>query len=67
MKEWALQHPWMTLIILLSVIYAVADIVHGVAFKLPNRILRHRSIKAQGWPPPHCDADGEELTTEIEE
>lgn len=22
-------------------------------------LMRHLSIRAHGWPPPHCDADGE--------
>jgi hypothetical protein len=24
-----------------------------------NRWLRSRNIKHHGWPPPHCDADGD--------
>ena len=24
-----------------------------------NRPLRHRNIKLHGWPPVHCDADGD--------
>jgi len=24
-----------------------------------NRPLRHRNIKLHGWPPKHCDADGD--------
>lgn len=27
--------------------------------RLPNRFWRHRNIRAHGWPPPHCDADGD--------
>ena len=29
------------------------------AFRCWNRWLRSRNIKEQGWPPPHCDADGD--------
>ena len=29
-----------------------------------NRPLRHRNIKLHGWPPKHCDADGDFKTTE---
>lgn len=28
-------------------------------FKLANRWIRHRNILAHGWPPAHCDADGD--------
>jgi hypothetical protein len=27
-----------------------------------NRWLRSRNIKHHGWPPPHCDADGDSST-----
>ena len=35
------------------------SILHGVLFRLPNRILRSRNIVARGWPPNHLDADGD--------
>ncbi len=28
-------------------------------FRCWNRWCRSRNIRAQGWPPPHCDADGD--------
>ena len=28
-------------------------------FKMYNRTLRHRNIMKYGYPPEHCDADGE--------
>lgn len=28
-------------------------------FRMWNRWLRHRDIKAHGWPPPHLNADGD--------
>ena len=37
----------------------VAGLVAVAAFKLANRALRHLNIRAHGWPPPHCDADGD--------
>lgn len=30
-----------------------------VFFSLPNRVLRHLNIRRHGWPPAHCDADGD--------
>jgi hypothetical protein len=31
-------------------------------FNCWNRWLRSRNIKHHGWPPPHCDADGDSST-----
>lgn len=33
--------------------------VGGFFYKCWNRFLRHRSLLRLGYPPPHCDADGE--------
>ena len=33
--------------------------LQAVFFKLPNRYFRSRNIVKQGWPPKHCDADGD--------
>lgn len=30
-----------------------------------NRLMRHLNIRKHGWPPPHCDADGD--FAEVEE
>jgi hypothetical protein len=36
-------------------------------YKIFNRILRHYSLMKHGYPPEHCDADGElpEMSEEI--
>ncbi len=34
---------------------------------LPNRILRHWNIRKHGYPPAHCDADGDFREVEKEE
>ena len=31
----------------------------GLIFKIWNRFMRHLNIRKHGWPPPHCDADGD--------
>ena len=31
-----------------------------------NRFFRHWNIRKHGWPPPHCDADGDFITKEEE-
>lgn len=28
-------------------------------FKSWNRLIRHLNIRKHGWPPSHCDADGD--------
>lgn len=43
--------PWLTFFLLL---------IGSSAFvQLINRILRHWNIRKHGYPPPHCDADGD--------
>lgn len=38
---------------------ATLSIIGQVAIILPNRILRHWNIRKHGYPPAHCDADGD--------
>jgi len=43
-------------------------ILSGIAtftFRIYNRALRHRNIMKHGYPPQHCDADGD--FTEVKE
>lgn len=35
------------------------EVVVRVLVNLPNRILRHWNIRKHGYPPVHCDADGD--------
>jgi hypothetical protein len=51
MEAWALAHPWMTFFLL--------PLVISIPFRIVNRVIRHFNLRANGWPPPHCDADGE--------
>lgn len=43
--------------------FSLAIFLYGVFrvvfFILPNRILRHMNIRKHGYPPIHCDADGD--------
>ncbi len=32
---------------------------YNMLFRVYNRILRVINIRKHGWPPPHCDADGD--------
>lgn len=36
-------------------------------FKIYNRTLRHSNIRKHGYPPEHCDADGDFLKIEEKE
>jgi hypothetical protein len=37
----------------------VGEMLVRIICNLPNRILRHWNIRKYGYPPPHCDADGD--------
>jgi hypothetical protein len=45
--DFANQHPYVTLCIALSITFTM------------RRVLRHLNIRKHGYPPPHCDADGD--------
>ena len=51
--------PIMTIILAMMIIPLLYLIIFTIVFRLPNRILRSRNIRKHGWPPPHCDADGD--------
>jgi hypothetical protein len=38
---------------------SVAGVMARLCVSLPNRIMRHWNINKHGYPPPHCDADGD--------
>jgi len=35
------------------------NLIFDFLFKIWNRFWRHYSIRKQGYPPTHCDADGD--------
>ena len=37
----------------------LASAITTLFVNLPNRILRHWNIRKHGYPPAHCDADGD--------
>jgi len=49
------ESPWLTLFLALIALSAVNAILRFYI----NRPLRHMSIIKHGWPPDHCDADGD--------
>ena len=53
--EFMSGNPWITFFLALIACEAVRIVL---AYCI-NRPLRHRNIKLHGWPPAHCDADGD--------
>lgn len=49
------ENPWLTFIAICAIYYSLRNVL----LILPNRYFRSRDIAAHGWPPPHCDADGD--------
>lgn len=45
------EHPYLT--------FFLSFMTVSLLFKCWNRLMRHLNIKARGWPPVHCDADGD--------
>lgn len=41
------------------IITVIIGIPGKILIHLINRPLRHWNIQKHGWPPPHCDADGD--------
>ncbi len=51
MKDFALAHPFLTVLMLLIIVDGFSSVV--------KRVLRHMNIRSSGWPPVHLDADGD--------
>ena len=49
------ESPFLGFLIICSAYYLIKYTV----FILPNRILRTINMNKNGWPPEHCDADGD--------
>lgn len=47
--------PWLSFFLVLI----IAGGFRFIFAMLINRPLRHMNIRKHGWPPPHCDADGD--------
>ena len=39
--------------------FLIAVLLEALLFRLPSRIMRHWNIHKHGYPPPHCDVDGD--------
>lgn len=49
------EHPWLTFFLVLI----VGEVIVRILVQLPNRVMRHWNIRKHGYPPAHCDADGD--------
>ena len=50
-----MDHPFISFFMLIVLCNAIV----GITFRPWNRLMRHLNIRRAGWPPPHCDADGD--------
>ena len=48
-------HPWITFFLA----YIAASLIKTIFAYCINRPLQHMNIRKHGWPPEHCDADGD--------
>ena len=58
--------PFLTFAIAFMLVSLSVSVVNHL-FRVWNRMMRMLNIKHHGWPPPHCDADGEGVCNEPEE
>jgi hypothetical protein len=47
--------PWLSFFLALI----IGQLIGNIVVNLPNRIFRHWNIRKHGYPPAHCDADGD--------
>lgn len=50
-------------VVLAIAIAAVAIVALNVLMYCWQLLIRHGNIRSAGWPPPHCDADGDACET----
>jgi len=57
--EYMAENPFMTFVLAIVISGFISGFISSVLVSLPNRILRHWNIRKHGYPPVHCDADGD--------
>ena len=67
LTQFAMENPMAAFWLGMFGIFMFCLLANSVFVKLPNRVLRHLNIRKHGWPPPHCDADGDFRETEEED
>lgn len=60
--EWMGIHPYLTICLAICFLWFCYLILHygtnGI-LRIMSRLIRSINIALRGWPPPHCDADGD--------
>ena len=56
--EFASGSPWLAFFVSCLAAF-VLSAAGNCAFRCWNRLMRCLTILKHGWPPPHCDADGD--------
>lgn len=56
------EHPVLTVLLCVPLVFAIFALADCF-----NKLLRAVNIWRQGWPPPHCDGDGDPTGWEPEE
>lgn len=54
-----LESPWLSFFIIAILITIAGTIINNIFCRLPLRFMRYLVIRKYGYPPPHCDADGD--------
>lgn len=57
--NWYLELAKTNVFLALIVICSVYYLIKFVVYTTPNRIIRGITMAKNGYPPPHCDADGD--------
>lgn len=55
--KWSTDHYVLTFFMFVLILFIIRDVI----IILPNRMIRHLNIRKHGWPPSHCDADGDTI------
>jgi hypothetical protein len=45
--------------LLACIVLAILSAAVAAVMSFPARVVRHLNIRAAGWPPAHCDGDGD--------
>lgn len=61
--EFSSSNPWLAVAFIVITVICVDSVVKNVCIVLAFRV-RHRTLREKGFPPPHCDADGDPINTE---
>ena len=61
LMQWATTSPYLFFFMACFFGLLALTLVEVLFFRLPNRFIRAFNIRKHGWPPAHCDADGDSV------